>query len=439
MLGERLRRLRLERGLAQRDLATPGVSAAYVSRIEAGQRQPSARAIRLLAAQLRVSPEYLEAGRELTSEEERELRLTEAELQLRLGDEVSEAENALRALLPEIEEVGDATGLTRVRAGLGLSAFRRGDRLEAIEHLEYALAGGSTSPLAHPDLFATLGRSYVAAGRATKAVELFESCLAEIEQRAPANVVAYIRFATYLSYALSDIGELGRAHETLARALERADEVVDPYTRVRLYWAEARLAAAEDDAPAALQNLRRAIALLETTEDARHLGRAHLLAAEILTFEGKTDEAGEYLAQAEQIFGYQALDAEDLCWLRTEQARHAAQSGRADEAIAKAHEALQLIGDSDPAEQGAAYWALGEGFFQKGQLEEGNEALSRAVELLSTQRLWREALQAARSYARLLREAGRDSEALDVLERTAEMASRTRTIEDAPFSLTPTG
>jgi hypothetical protein len=37
-IGARIKRLRLARGLSQRDLAAPGVSYAYVSRIEAGGR-----------------------------------------------------------------------------------------------------------------------------------------------------------------------------------------------------------------------------------------------------------------------------------------------------------------------------------------------------------------------------------------------------------------
>src|ERR1051325_8563674 len=46
-VGERLRRLRAERGLSQRDLAGPGVSYAYISRIEAGARRPSVKALQI--------------------------------------------------------------------------------------------------------------------------------------------------------------------------------------------------------------------------------------------------------------------------------------------------------------------------------------------------------------------------------------------------------
>src|SRR3954465_2876164 len=61
-IGQRLKRLRLERGLSQRELAAPGVSYAYLSRIEAGTRQPSVKALRRLAAKLGVTADYLETG-----------------------------------------------------------------------------------------------------------------------------------------------------------------------------------------------------------------------------------------------------------------------------------------------------------------------------------------------------------------------------------------
>jgi len=59
---ERLRRLRLANNLSQRELHQPGVSYAYISRLEAGQRVPSLKAIRKLAAKLGVTPLYLELG-----------------------------------------------------------------------------------------------------------------------------------------------------------------------------------------------------------------------------------------------------------------------------------------------------------------------------------------------------------------------------------------
>lgn len=64
-LAERIKALRLMKGLSQRDLAAPGVSYAYISRIEAGTRHPSTKALRRLADKLGVSPNYLEFGNEV--------------------------------------------------------------------------------------------------------------------------------------------------------------------------------------------------------------------------------------------------------------------------------------------------------------------------------------------------------------------------------------
>src|SRR5215471_20302690 len=96
-IGQRLKRLRLERGLSQRELAAPGVSYAYISRIEAGTRQPSVKALRRLATKLGVTAEYLETGSEIGATELRELRLANAELAIRLGDS--------QAALDSLEEV----------------------------------------------------------------------------------------------------------------------------------------------------------------------------------------------------------------------------------------------------------------------------------------------------------------------------------------------
>jgi transcriptional regulator with XRE-family HTH domain len=60
--GQRIRRLRRERGLSQRDLASPGVGYAYISRIETGTRTPSAKALQSLAEKLGRTALYLATG-----------------------------------------------------------------------------------------------------------------------------------------------------------------------------------------------------------------------------------------------------------------------------------------------------------------------------------------------------------------------------------------
>jgi transcriptional regulator with XRE-family HTH domain len=68
-VGERIRQRRLELGLSQRQLASEGVSYAYISRLEANSRQPSTKALRKLAPKLGVSVCWLETGEEDPAEE----------------------------------------------------------------------------------------------------------------------------------------------------------------------------------------------------------------------------------------------------------------------------------------------------------------------------------------------------------------------------------
>ena len=422
-IGQRLRRLRTERRLSQRELSSPGVSYAYISRIEAGTRQPSVKALRMLARKLGVSAGYLETGSELDAEEERELRLSDAELKLRLGEDPAEAVQVLEEVLQEALTAGDKTAATRARTTLGLAAAQRGDDAKTVELLEEAVSSGELSPRDRPDVYATLGRSYASQGTAARAVELFEQALGEVTEQAPDDVAAQVRFATYLSYALSDMGELERAEEVMNDALARSEDFADPYTRVRLYWSLARLSEYEGKYPAALDYVRRAIALLQATEDSLHLARAHLLSAWIMGSQGNAEGSGRHLELAERLLG-PIPEPIDLAQLRIEQAKRDALLGNGEDAVTRARDALDLLGDSHDLERGSAAWALAEGLALQGDVDKAGKEFERAVKLLSDNRRLREAAQAARGWGRMLRNAGREAEALDVLERATDLAVR---------------
>jgi transcriptional regulator with XRE-family HTH domain len=125
-IGQRLKRLRLDRHLSQRELAAPGVSYAYISRIEAGTRQPSVKALRRLAAKLGVSADYLETGSDLDAGSARELRLADLELAVRLG-EWDGVEGPLNDVLADALAVGDHPLALRARVALASIALERGE------------------------------------------------------------------------------------------------------------------------------------------------------------------------------------------------------------------------------------------------------------------------------------------------------------------------
>ena len=422
-IGERLRRLRTQRKLSQRDLSSPGVSYAYISRIEAGTRQPSVKALRKLAQKLGVSPDYLETGREISDADRRELRLANAELALRLAEDLAAAEEELRAILDDAIAAGDVRAATRAGSGLGMAAAHQGRYDDAIRLLEDVLERADPSPAERPDIFHTLGRSYAATGRADRAVELFERALERVERETPGDIPAQIRVATFLSHALVDVGELARAHEVVSRALEHAGPNADAQTRIRLYWSLARVARLDGNLNRALDYARRAIALLETTEDTLQLARAHLLAASLLIRRGDAERAGLNLDLAEQLLTPDA-DAIDRAYLRTEQAKRALALGQLDAAIERARESLSILGDSDPGEQGAVWAVLAAALARTGEVAAAVEAYRRAADSLETAGRWQDAAQTCREWGRTLRDAGRDSEALDVLDRAATLAAR---------------
>ncbi len=277
-IGQRLRRLRHERGLSQRELASPGVSYAYISRIEASARRPSVKALRMLARKLGVSADYLETGSEIRDVEERELRIADAELGLRLDEDTGPAETALLQLHDEAAAAGDAIAASRVSLALGLASAAAGRDAEAIERLEAGLDVSPVSPSLRPEVFATLGRAYTATSRPDLAAELFERCLGEIAEDAPEDVAARVRFTTHLGDALNELDELERAQTLLDAALERADEVTDPYARVRLYRSLARLNESRGRPLTALEYVRRALALLAVTDDLELLAHAEVAA-----------------------------------------------------------------------------------------------------------------------------------------------------------------
>jgi len=415
-IGQRLKRLRLERSLSQRELAAPGVSYAYISRIEAGTRQPSVKALRKLAAKLGVSADFLETGSELDPAGARELRLTDLELAVRLG-ESDGVEQRMEEVLVDAIAAADAPVAFRARVALAALRETAEDMLGAITYLEAALADNPFHPADRVDVYSQLGRAYAAVGRPQQAVEMFERCLEDSE----GNPSAEARFAAMLSYALTDVGDIARAEEVVRSVLERIGDTNDPYMRVRLYWSLARLAAAEGRASVALQNIRKAIALLETTEDALSLARAHVLAARIVLDRNEPGLSGIHLDQAERLFGVSPA-YQDVVEVKILRSRGASMRGETDVAVEFAREALAV--DSHGGDRGSALAALAEALTLQGERDEASECYREAVDLLEGASWWRPAANACRAWAHLLRDAGRENDAIDVLDRAAELGMR---------------
>jgi tetratricopeptide (TPR) repeat protein len=247
-------------------------------------------------------------------------------------------------------------------------------------------------------------------GEGKRAIELFTECLTTIPDD---DLALRVRFTAYLSSALADLGELQQAREVAASLSEHAD--LDTRGRAMLYWAQARAESMGGDALAAMALMRRALGLLDTSDDALGVARAHLLCAEILLLNEQPDQAEPHLWQAERLFDLGA-DQRDLGALRTQQAHRAVQRGNPDEAVTLARRAIEDLAEN-PTDQGSAYRVLGIALTQRDEFAAAIESFERSAELLEGTGEWRELAATYRAWARSLERAGRQTEALDVMER----------------------
>jgi transcriptional regulator with XRE-family HTH domain len=426
-LGQRLRRLRRARHLTQRDLTDrAGVSEAFLSRLENDERRPSIHVIRKLALALDVSDDYLEHGRDVPLGTDRQLRLAEAEVKLRLGEE-----GDLRAAASELAALVDerADGVAaHARALLGLLAAKQGRHAEAVEHFESALETRAVRPATRPDVTQTLAASYVAIGKPVQAIQFVERALAQAEAEAAENPTLAVRYRTLLATVLSSTGKLDEARVALAEAMKQAKALDLPAARVSIYVSQARVARLQGKAAAALAAAAKAIALLELSEDTAQLARAHLLAGQFYTEDGLDDDARRHLEQAERLLeaagGGDDMERGLVLAERAKLAARAGEPSRAHEYAAAAAELLR----NDARHAPTASWALALAQAAEGDVDAADASFRSAFEGLERLRHWRQAAHLARDWKDALCAAGRTEDGYAVLERGMLLAVRDRPV-----------
>src|ERR671930_376459 len=414
-IGQRIRRLRLKRGLSQRQLAAPGVGYAYISRIEHGDRDPSLKVMRILARRLGVSLEELETGKRVTVEADRELRVSDAELALRLGDDLGSVEETFRAILQD--EEAEPNLVARAFAGLGLIAGRRGDRQDEVDYLERAIGTGQMAPEERPEVYEQLAQALAFTDSPGRAIVLLEQALVEVRARASRNVPLEARFMTYLACAYSNAGDAGRATRLLHEAADKVEALASPQARVRVYWSLARMAWWDaQDPDAALRYAREALALYRTTEDTRGLALAHVLTASLLNLDRDWKQAAQHLARAETILTATGATPQEIGVMRAEQAKVAAWSGDGETALRLAQEADELLRD-ERMQDGPRWHAYAAAHAALGDAASAEPYFQRALDFLTAHRQWREAAMLAREWADFARSRGQTDKALELMDR----------------------
>ncbi|HEY6963366.1 MAG TPA: tetratricopeptide repeat protein [Gaiellaceae bacterium] len=409
-VGVRLKDARTRAGLSQRQLAFPGCTAAYISRLEAGARVPSLQMINQLALRLDVTGQWLATGAETADPDQNDL--LDAEVALRLG-EVDEAETLYRR---HLEQGGSSRAAAL--AGLGQIAFRR-DRLDdAIRLLEEAFELRKRRMLSDPGAVDTLGRAYAMVGALDASIALFAR--AADEARESECPLEDLRFSVLLANALIDAGDYGRAETVLARVILIADESADPVAAARLYWSQSRLHSMRHEPQLAGRYARRALAILERTENDVYVAMAYHLLAHAEIEAGHASEALDLLSRGRELFGRELAKRDDARFSIAE-ARALLVAGEPREAARAAAHSLELMDALGPGDRGRAYVALADVFRAVGDTQKAKMLLGQALELL-LEHGSHVALDAARPLADLLEAEGDTAAALDVLKRATSAA-----------------
>jgi transcriptional regulator with XRE-family HTH domain len=420
-LGQRLRALRVERGLSQAELAGDLVSPSYVSLIEADRRSPEREVLTGLAHRLGCSALYLETGVVPEEISEQRLQLKFGEIALANG-ELDEAHDRFRALSVQASSEirhGAIWGLAQTEEALG-------NLHEAMTHLEALLEPSRADEPGAPGLLTLLNarcRVYRLAGDFARSIEVGEDAVREVRELGLDGTEAEIRLASSLVASYYARGDMFSAQHLVTRVIERAEKLGSRQAQGAAYWNASAVAAARGQLTDALELASRTLALLaEHAPDSSLAGMRITYAWLLLRCDPpRLDEADALLARAHDQLAELSFSPK-LASCETEMARSALLRGDFDEAIRIAAKAIERSAEAGAAEGEDAKLVTGLALVLSGQAEEGVKVAAAAAERLATMGSQLEAARAWRELAEALIQRDRAVEAVDALRRAADYA-----------------
>src|SRR6476619_7860183 len=136
-MGERVRQLRIARGLTQTELAGDRFSKEYVSQIERGKTRPTGESIAWLASRLGVDGGYLANGVSTDERGRVEATLTRAEALVE-AHRYEEAVTEFEQVRPAVAATGAAELEARLLSGEAWARMHKGELREALDLLTRA-------------------------------------------------------------------------------------------------------------------------------------------------------------------------------------------------------------------------------------------------------------------------------------------------------------
>ncbi len=430
-LGARIKHARVAAGLTQPELGLDNASAAFLSRIEKGERRPGAELLGVLAGRLGVTVDYLLVGDGWEEVRRLELLLDHAELCLVGGEAENAWQKAQEALASaQLGEVRGGPNRARFLVAAALDALGDPGAVEAYLPLVSEDVDQSTRLKAAT----ALSRIWREGGQLERAITSARAVIDSVPDGERATEEC-IRLTVTLAAALNVDGRTHEAMEICDRAIAESAALNSPVARASAYWNASAFRAEAGQIDEAIVMARRALHLLEDTERVRDLGRLRMQLGIILLQHSppKVDDASEQFEIAGRELEWSEASTTDK--LRNDvlkaQARHLA--GDVTTARTAAVGVLEAAGTEHPHVAVDALVLLGQLDWADGSYGEAREWYRRAITVLTgvgadhgAAQLWFELAAAAD-------EAGLVEEARDAYRRAAVSSGmRTRLSAASP-------
>ncbi|GAA2588201.1 helix-turn-helix transcriptional regulator [Streptomyces roseoviolaceus] len=412
-IGRRVQRLRVERGLTQRQLAEPVYTPAYVSTLESGRVRPSDDALRHLAERLGVAFDELATGRSARVVTELRLRLTEAQRTFAVGEAEPAAEQYAE-LLVDAETHGLAAEQATALLGLGECALETGELVAGRQYFERSEAclAGAPLPARVPALRGRAVAHYLA-GELRYAVYLLESALDELNRGGLHDPDALLLLYASVIGPYMDMGAHARAAQAAEFALALAPQSGDPALVARMHRSVARTLVAEGRLAEADASLAKAAELYRGLQIRTELANCHWMRGYVYAQDGQLERAegelrealGMLSAKRAALYSSQvAVELADVLHRR----------GKSDEAAALLHGVLDdLSPERGAVHSAAAHRLLGIIAEDARRTEDAEEHYVRALSLLERAGAAGDLADLCRLLGDLLRRTGRVEAALD--------------------------
>jgi transcriptional regulator with XRE-family HTH domain/Tfp pilus assembly protein PilF len=412
-LGDRVRQLRINRGLTQTDLAGDRFSKEYVSQIERGKTRPTGDTVEWLASRLGVDRSFLETGVSSSDRDRAEGVVSRAEAAIE-AHEYAEAVQMLIAVRDSLENASAPHLELRALLAESWARMYMSEIRVAVEILGQAreLAEGvEFTDVDRAEILFRLGCCRWNLSSIATASALFSEALELAERSGLPSDRLRSNILGWRSRCHQRQRDWEAAREDVERALELAEALDDEKTIAHHYFQASLIAERKGQSKGIYEKLADQVNASKLLNNL--CGLNFLL--------GKPDEAVAYLKDAFRV----ALDvgsSVDAAYAVSSLAQVHLRTDQPLLAEEQARHALELLGDRVEFidEIGNAQLVLGRSLLEQERLEEAEEMFDRAEE--SFEQLSSASHRAAAWVAKgdLAAKRGDDREAAHLYRRAAE-------------------